>query len=104
MVSTGKEKILLDPFMLRQYTMILSLTSEEYHSKERVKKELEQLRGLEDINEARELIYRLCPSLKEHPTYYYDGVKFTLRDTEDKLSLLVKLNTEIMSYSFRAKK
>jgi hypothetical protein len=103
MVLLNNGKIVLDEFMLRQYSMVMNVASDEYQKKIQIKSDLEQLESLKDINEARELIYNLFPDLKEQSTCYYEGIEFRLRDSEEKLSLLVKLNREIKSYSFRAK-
>lgn len=93
-------KIISDPYIMKQYSLILDASLKESSSIEYLKSELTKFKGIETINEARSLVYETFPKFKESDSYSYMGIKYCLKDSSDNLTLIVYFNDSIECFSF----
>ena len=93
-------KIVLDPIMMRQYSMTLNMMNEESDKISELKKELEEFKSIETIEEARKRIYEKFPKFKENTSFANMGVKYMLHDTEENVRFLAWFTDEIICFDY----
>lgn len=101
MTLKQENRIILDPFMMKQYSMLLNSSSKDMDETNKLMLELKDLENIEDIEEARNLIYRKFPKFRETKCFVNMGVKYCLKDKSDKLSLFVYFNDSIKCFSYQ---
>lgn len=96
-------KIILDPFIFRQYSMVLDVASKESSSLNCLKSELAEFKNIVTIEEARNLVYKKYPKFNESCSFTNMGVKYCLKDKLDSLTLIVYFNDSIECFSYKEK-
>lgn len=94
------KKIVLDPFMMRQYSMILDASSKDLNSLDELKSELDEFKNIETASEARDLVYKKYPKFKESNSFTNMGVKYCLKDNSEGLTLIIYFNDSIECFSY----
>ena len=94
-------KIVLDPFIANQYSIIYNNLSKESNGLNYLKSELAEFKNIETAQEARDLVYKKYPKFKESKTFINMGIKYCLKDNLDSLTLIVYFNDSIECFTFQ---
>ena len=93
-------KIVLDEIMMRQYSMAITMYSEESDKLSKLKVEFQELGKIQEIKQAREYVYKKFPKFKDHTAFEIMGVKYMIMDKKSNLRVLAWFTDEIICYDF----
>ena len=89
----------IDPLMMQQHYM-LQQSGKEHDDVEKLKNEFNKFLEVSELEEARELAYKLYPKFKDNSNFVVSGVEYAIRDVEDNLRLMAIFQDEIICHEF----
>ena len=100
MAVLNNGNIFLDTMMLKQYSMVVGMMSDDGNTLSDIRDKLDKLSKVEDLEEAKIMVYEFFPKFKVRLAFYEAGVNFDLIDKPDSLTLFVRFPREIYCLDF----
>ena len=91
---------MFDQMMMKQYSMMLNMYTEESDKISNLKTEFRKLGEIKELEDARSYVYEKYPKFKDNTSFSVMGVKYMIHDTEENLRVLAWFTDEIICYDY----